>query len=397
MDNDARPVAAGAAPSPARRGRWWRWVSPVVLLLAAGAGATLLWQREHAQQAARAARSEDLLRLAQAQQAAHAASPPAATLPAVPAATLPAVPAATLPAVPAATLPAVPAATLPAVPAAMLPAVPAATLPAVPAAMLPAVPDPALTALATHLASLDARLDAVTRTLDAQPQSVPLAFDTLALAEATALVALAEQRLLLARDVAGAAAALGLAQARIAVQAPRAAGALAADMARLAAFQDADLAGVAAELAVFARVSAQWPLAGGTLAPVASVPAATPTARGVLLAMWGDLRQLVEIRPAGPALDPLLDPLGAALLRRQLAVELGVVQLAVLARDAPARTAGIEAARAVLMAGFATGDPQVSACQRRLEALANLELAPPIPTLQASLTALAAARAAAAP
>ena len=117
----------------------------------------------------------------------------------------------------------------------------------------------------------------------------------------------------------------------------------------------------------------------------------------MLAAIWGDLRQLVEIRPAGPALDPLLDPLGAALLRRQLHVELGAVQLAVLARDAPARSAGIEAARATLVAGFASADPQVMGCLTRLNVLANVNLAPPIPTLQESLTALAMARAEGAP
>jgi uroporphyrin-3 C-methyltransferase len=309
----------------------------LALLLAVGAGAGLVWQGQQAQQARFAALGEELQHLQQAQRelAAARAAPPAT--------------------------------------------------------------DPAQTALATQVAALEAQLGALTRTLDAQPKPVPLTLDTLALVEATALAALAEQRLLLARDVVGATAALQLAQSRVAPQAPLVALAITHDVARLAAFQDADLVGQAAELAAFARASVQWPLAAGLAAAAVPDPdTAAPAMHGwraVLAAMWGDLRQLVEIRPAGPALDPLLDPLGAALLRRQLSVELGAVQLAVLARDAPARSAGIEAARATLLAGFASADPQVMGCLTRLNVLANVDLAPPIPTLQESLTALAMARA----
>ena len=340
MANDTQSKAAGAAPTPTRRGRWWWRVLLLALLLAVGVGAGLVWQGQQAQQARFAALDEAVQHLQQAQreQAAAGAAPP--------------------------------------------------------------VTDPAQTALATHVAALDAQLAALTRTLDAQPKPVPLTLDTLALVEATALAALAEQRLLLARDVAGATAALQLAQSRVAPQAPLVALAITHDVARLAAFQDADLVGQAAELAAFARASVQWPLAAGLAAAAPAPDAAAPALHGwraVLAAIWGDLRQLVEIRPAGPALDPLLDPLGAALLRRQLHVELGAVQLAVLARDAPARSAGIEAARATLVAGFASADPQVMGCLTRLNVLANVNLAPPIPTLQESLTALAMARAEGAP
>ena len=340
MANDTQSKAAVAAPTPTRRGRWWWRVLLLALLLAVGVGAGLVWPGQQAQQARFAALDEAVQHLQQAQreQAAAGAAPP--------------------------------------------------------------VTDPAQTALATHVAALDAQLAALTRTLDAQPKPVPLTLDTLALVEATALAALAEQRLLLARDVAGATAALQLAQSRVAPQAPLVALAITHDVARLAAFQDADLVGQAAELAAFARASVQWPLAAGLAAAAPAPDAAAPALHGwraVLAAIWADLRQLVEIRPAGPALDPLLDPLGAALLRRQLHVELGAVQLAVLARDAPARSAGIEAARATLVAGFASADPQVMGCLTRLNVLANVNLAPPIPTLQESLTALAMARAEGAP
>ena len=343
MANDTQPKAASTAPTPTRRGRWWWRALLLALLLAVGVGAGLVWPGQQAQQARFAALDEAVQHLQQAQreQAAAGAAPP--------------------------------------------------------------VTDPAQTALATHVAALDAQLAALTRTLDAQPKPLPLTLDTLALVEATALAALAEQRLLLARDVAGATAALQLAQSRVAPQAPLVALAITHDVARLAAFQDADLVGQAAELAAFARASVQWPLAAGLAVAEPDPDAAAPAGpalhgwRAVLAAIWADLRQLVEIRPAGPALDPLLDPLGAALLRRQLHVELGAVQLAVLARDAPARSAGIEAARATLVAGFASADPQVMGCLTRLNVLANVNLAPPIPTLQESLTALAMARAEGAP
>lgn len=340
MENDTQSKAAVAAPTPTRRGRWWGRAALLALLLAVGAGAGLVWQGQQAQQARFEALGEAVQHLQQAQRelAAAGAAPP--------------------------------------------------------------VTDPAQTALATQVAALETQLGTLTRTLAAQPKPVPLTLDTLALVEATALAALAEQRLLLARDVAGATAALQLAQSRVAPQAPLVALAITHDVARLAAFQDADLVGQAAELAAFARASVQWPLAAGLAAAAPAPEAAAPALHGwraVLAAIWGDLRQLVEIRPAGSAIDPLLDPLGAALLRRQLSVELGAVQLAVLARDAPARSAGIEAARATLVAGFASADPQVMACLTRLNVLTNVNLAPPIPTLQESLTALAMARAEVAP
>ena len=240
--------------------------------------------------------------------------------------------------------------------------------------------------------ALEARVAAI-------PQADASAFEALALAEVRALIGLAEQRLLLARDAAGASAALNLARGRLPVTQGALAVALGQDLAQLAAFHDADLNGLAAELAALAAASGRWPaLTATTPALVASEPApAAEGWRGLPARLWQDLRGLVEIRALDARPDPLLDPGGAAQARQRVRLALDLARLAVLARDTHARDAALTDATDGLRAVFDAQAPEVATAAKRLAALREIDLNPQLPALTAPAVADAAARAGARP
>lgn len=245
-----------------------------------------------------------------------------------------------------------------------------------------------------ELQAQTARTTALEARVAATPRADAGAFEALALAEVRALVGLAEQRLLLARDTAGASAALNLARSRLPAGQGALAVAIGQDLAQLAAFHDADLNGLAGELAALSAAAGQWP-ARPSAAP-AAVPDATPPAAGwrdLPARLWQDLRGLIEIRQLDGAPDPLLDPEGAALARQRLRLGLDLARLAVLARDASARDAALSAATAALQAAFDAQTPEVAAAVKRLNALRETDLNPQLPALSAPAVADAAARA----
>lgn len=211
----------------------------------------------------------------------------------------------------------------------------------------------------------------------------------LVLDEVAGLVALAEQRLQLARDVAGAASALRLALTRLSGgEFTSLRDALVDDSAALGAFRDVDVAALAAELATLARQAPGFALAGPP-PPAAEAPAAAATGwRGLLLAVWQSLRSLVEVRDAAEAADPLLNPAHAALARQQLALDLSAARIAVLLREAGGLRAALDPAITQLERHFDGGDPAVRAALTRLREIAGLDIAPALPSLARSLDAL---------
>lgn len=216
---------------------------------------------------------------------------------------------------------------------------------------------------------------------------------SLALADVEGLVALAEQRLALARDVEGAAAALRVAVSRLAGAETRALrDALADDLATLHAFRDVDVAALAAELAACSRAALGYPLAGLPPAAVEAPPPATGGWHGLAAAIWRSLRGLVEIRDADEASDPLLNPAHAALARQQLAVDIAAARVAVLARDAGGLRAALAPAMEALARDFDVADPAAGATLARLRAIAEIDLQPALPSLARSAEALAALR-----
>ena len=244
-------------------------------------------------------------------------------------------------------------------------------------------------ALLTRATALEARVNAI-------PRADASAFEALALAEARALIGLAEQRLLLARDAAGATAALTLARGRLPASQQALAVALGQDLSQLAVFHDADLPGMATELAGLIAASAGLPARPAT-APVSTpspAPASTAGWEGLVARLWQDLRGLVEIRSLDDHPDPLLEPAAAAHARERLRLALEAARLAVLARDVAARDAALAEATDGLRAAYDIDAPEVAAAQKRLAALGTLELNPPLPALTAPAVADAAARAA---
>ena len=245
-----------------------------------------------------------------------------------------------------------------------------------------------------QLASRLTDLETAVAALAAAPPPAPVIPDStaLTLTEATDLVALAEQRLGLARDLNGAMAALRLAIARLASgDFPAQRRALQADLAALDAFHDVDVASLSAELAALARGAVSLPLAG----PAPLAPAAPPPAVGgwreVLGAIGASLRGLVEVREADETRDPLLNPAHAALARQQLALDLSAARVAMLQRDAAALHAALTPAIAELDERFLAEDPDVASVLARLRELAMLDIAPVLPSLARSVDALAAA------
>lgn len=241
--------------------------------------------------------------------------------------------------------------------------------------------------------ALEAQLSQLEGRIAALPKSQDAAWAPLRLAEADALLLLATQRLELARDVAGAAAALGLAAARLGEELPALRSALLADAAGLQEFRDTDATALANELGAFADAAAGWPVRLGT--PVEDT-APAPVAdgwRGLLAALWHDLLGLVEIRAAGDGSpDPMLAPERTALLHQQLALELMTARIAVLARDNPTRNAALQSARSLLAQSFEVDHDGVRGALSRIEGLAKIDLKPALPSLEASQAALAAAR-----
>lgn len=242
-------------------------------------------------------------------------------------------------------------------------------------------------ALVERLAELEATVAALARSTRGGTGDAGV----LAIAEAGDLVALAEQRLQLARDTSGAMAALRLAISRLAsgeFPAPRRA--LLADLAALEAFRDVDVAGLSADLAALAHGALGLRVAGP--APLAATaPPPVEDWRSLLAAVWTSLRGLVEVREADDTRDPLLNPAHAALARQQLALDLSAARIAVLQRDPQALRAALTPAIDALTAGFDVTDPAVAAALTRLRELAEIDLAPPLPSLARSVDALAAA------
>lgn len=267
----------------------------------------------------------------------------------------------------------------------------------------------AQTALSTHrdaaasmeerFSALDAKLTALAAAQAAQaalPKVDGNVFAQLALNDATALIGLAEQRLQLARDIAGASAALNLARARLSTPDSALSVAIARDLAQLGAFHDADLAGMASSFGELARASRGWPVAALPTTPATAPEDAAPVAgqtigwRSVLEAIWHDLRSLVEIRKLGSSTDPLLDPLHASIARERLRLSLEAARLAVLARDMTTRDEALQAAQTAITEGFDPAAPEVQDATRRLASLMGLDLKPDLPSLGAPDAATAA-------
>lgn len=217
--------------------------------------------------------------------------------------------------------------------------------------------------------------------------------------EAEALMRLAQARLDLSSDPAGAAAALQLADKALAATVePELAPVrteLALEIQALKTVPEPDIDGAYARLgAIASRVDA-FPLAESSLLPTlpkGTAPAPTLSWRGLGAALSRAFSPLVVVRH-GPVARPLLPPREAYFVRENVKLALNGAQLALLERAPVAYRASIDRARHWLSGWFETTAPGVSQASSELQALASVDIAPKLPKLGAALAKLRALRA----
>lgn len=221
--------------------------------------------------------------------------------------------------------------------------------------------------------------------------------------EAEHYLRLAQQHLLLTRDVTGALTLLEVADRQLAAfQDSRLLGlrqAIAQDRLALVAAGNVDVPGLYLRLSALSER-----LAGVQLPPHSDEraqrrgevvpPPAEPATGGVLEAAWAKLRRLVTIRHYDEPIRPLLNDTERALVREGLRLDLAQAQLGLLRGEPAVYQASLAEARSRLMRYFALlPRPEYEGLLRELTALASVDIRPALPDLTTSVLALEAATA----
>ncbi len=217
--------------------------------------------------------------------------------------------------------------------------------------------------------------------------------------EAAALMRLAQARLALDSDPAGAARALALADKALAASKDPALApvhlALMREIAALQAVPTVDVTKAYVELETLGNQVDALPLAGDALAnehaPVPGTALSGFSWSGIGAAFKRAFSPLIVVRH-GPVARPLLPPDEAYFVRQNLKLALTTAQLALLQRNAKAWTASLARAQHWLSEWFAASNAEVEQAASKLNGLAALNLAPPLPTLGAALAKLGAIR-----
>lgn len=218
------------------------------------------------------------------------------------------------------------------------------------------------------------------------------------------LLLLANDRLLLHRDARSALAALDAADTRLAALADpqlfQVREALARERAALRAVPQPDLASAALSLSSLIDGAARLPLAAHSPTEF-TAPETRARASGTADQLPGWQRALQAVQAAARSLFTvrrdedaerlrLLPPEAEAVVVHVLILKLEGARAALLAgRTVPMREA-LASAAAWLDAEFRAGDPGVAAMQVELRRLQQIELAPPLPDISSSLSALRA-------
>lgn len=113
--------------------------------------------------------------------------------------------------------------------------------------------------------------------------------------------------------------------------------------------------------------------------------------RGFLRDIWEAIKSLVVVRRAESEDIPLLRPDQRMFLEQNLYLKLEAGRLALLERDPKNFKASLETARAWLTRYYDTDAPAVAAMIKRLKDLGELDIAPEMPDISPSLGALRAA------
>ena len=246
--------------------------------------------------------------------------------------------------------------------------------------------------LADHGAAVDRELADTRATLNQLVQNNGNV--DFALAEAEYLLILAEQRLTLMQDVETAKAALQAVDNRLAgLQAPgldAVRGQVNADLLRLAQVPVIDYSRWIEELGELTAGADTLPLRTKAQpdAKAGAAGAAPQGWRGFLHAVWQELRDTVVITRTASKLAPL--PAERHYLVQNLLLRLETARLALLRRDTRALHDAAASAADWLRRWFDGGDARVRNALQRLQALAALDPAAPLPDISSSLETLRA-------
>jgi uncharacterized protein HemX len=231
----------------------------------------------------------------------------------------------------------------------------------------------------------------VTRISAELAASVTPTANLLRLARIEHLVKSADLSLRLLRDLAGADAALAAAQAELDPRVPLEAAlqqSLRTDRAAIAEVVEPDMSALSAQWADTAQQIATLPWRAEPARASPSADSATAPAagwRGVAAAIWQDLLHLVEIRNSTVADDVVLNPARETLVKAGLGTEIATLRYALAARDQRLARVCTATLKQALATHFEVTDPGVAAILAALTDLAALELAPVLPSLDASV------------
>lgn len=253
--------------------------------------------------------------------------------------------------------------------------------------------------LANDLAELQTTLSATTRSLDELRQREKMNNFDWALAEVEYLTIIAMQRLSLARDPDTALAAMEAAARRLRdIDNP----ALipvrkqyTEDINALEAVPEIDVPGMALYLGDLITRAEQLPLASDAVVSSETRPAETGESpvsgwRGIVNAIWQELRQLVVIQREDEPPPALMAPDERYYLYQNLRIELASARAAVLRRDTSNLQTSIELIRDWLQRYFDTDAAEVSNVLEALEQMSSREVAPELPDVSSSLESLRA-------
>lgn len=218
------------------------------------------------------------------------------------------------------------------------------------------------------------------------------------IAEAEYLLRIANDRLILARDVETAQVALELADQRLRDTGdPGWAGVreqIARDIAKLSAFQAPDTAGLSARLGALIEQIPQLTIARATIGPERTLPERTARPAGerswdtLLDDLWGGIKDSVRIRERDKPVQAMLAPEHQFFLYENLKLHLEAARLG-LARDDPALYRdNLATAAARLDRYFEPANGTLGAVREAIDELRQVGIRPELPDISQSLRAL---------
>ncbi|MEW6645970.1 MAG: uroporphyrinogen-III C-methyltransferase [Pseudomonadota bacterium] len=214
------------------------------------------------------------------------------------------------------------------------------------------------------------------------------------LAEADYLLQMANRRLLLERDVAGAIAAMTAADQRLAfLNDPlltRVRAQLSEELQALRALPVLDVDGITLELGALSKGVDNLVLAGTPREEQDTTAAAEQPSgwRGLVQTVWSDIRSLVVIRRHDAGSLPLTTPDQRLLLRQNLRLKLETARLSLLRGHGQAYRAALQEADAWVERFYDAASPATVGMREALGRLAAIDVAPPLPAIDQSLHAL---------